>query len=50
MKSHWVTGHYKKQAYGIANSLRKVIFIEPYIRGKGDPETDNRLTVYKVRR
>jgi len=50
MKAHWVTGHYKKQAHGIANSLRKVIFIEPYIRGKGDPETDNRLTVYKVRR
>jgi hypothetical protein len=42
----WVTGHYKSQPYGLGNTLRKIIYIDPYIRGKGIQNTQ----LYKVAR
>jgi hypothetical protein len=30
---HWVRGAYKEQAYGEKRSLRKTIWVEPYLRG-----------------
>lgn len=47
-RGHWVTGFYRSQAYGIGNSRRKVIFIEPFLRG--DPENMVEEKVYSVSR
>ena len=40
----WVQGHYKRQAYGLGNTLRKIIYIDPYIKGEGI----QRQQLYKV--
>ena len=47
-RGHWVTGFYRSQPYGIGNSRRKVIFIEPFLRG--DPENMVEEKVYNVSR
>lgn len=37
-KSWWCRGHLKNQPYGPGNSLRKVIYVRPYLSGrKGSP-------------
>ena len=45
--SFWVTGHYKRQHYGIGNTLTKVIWIDPFMKGLGKPPLTK---LYKVSR
>ena len=40
----WVTGHYKKQWYGLGRSKSKVIWIDPYMKGQGKKKKQ----LYKV--
>ena len=45
--AHWVTGHFKQQAYGLGMSLRKLKWIKPYIRGTGEIKSKKRIYVVK---
>lgn len=45
----WVRGHWKKQAYGEGNQLRKMIWIRPYLRGP-DMVESLRVAAMKVQK
>jgi len=45
MRLHIVTGHFRNQPYGPRHSLRKIIWIEPFWRGKQPVDSDNIIVV-----